>query len=167
MSRFQVFTDGQWSRFEPLLPSSDGQRRRPFRNHRQVVEGIAYRTRCGIAWRDLPEQSGPRQTAWKRHRRFAAEGLWDRIYAALLAEADVAGKIDSKSVVSGPVQYGQIASVLLPEHGSSLVREILADKHQGVPATAGVAQEPSLAKTSKMAKQNWRGRTLSRGGIAR
>lgn len=43
----------------PLLPSSDGQRGRPFRNHRQVVEGIAYRYRCGIAWRDLPEQFGP------------------------------------------------------------------------------------------------------------
>ncbi|WP_419095499.1 transposase, partial [Pseudarthrobacter naphthalenicus] len=41
MSRFQVFTDDQWARVEPLLPSSDGQRGRPFRNHRQVVEGIA------------------------------------------------------------------------------------------------------------------------------
>ncbi|MET3721337.1 MULTISPECIES: transposase [unclassified Arthrobacter] len=58
MARFQVFTDAQWARVEPLLPSSDGQRGRPFRNHRQVVKGIAYRYRCGIARRDLPEQFG-------------------------------------------------------------------------------------------------------------
>ena len=43
-----------WERIEPLMPSSDGQRGRPFRDHRQVVEGIIYRFRTGIAWRDLP-----------------------------------------------------------------------------------------------------------------
>lgn len=46
-----------------MLPSSDGQRGRPFRDHRQVVEGIVYRYRCGIAWRDLPTAFGPWQTA--------------------------------------------------------------------------------------------------------
>ena len=94
VSRFRVFTNDQWARIEPLLPSSDGQRGRPFRNHRQVVEGIAYRYRCGIAWRDLPEQFGPWQTVWKRHRRFAADGIWDRIHAVLLTQADAAGGLD-------------------------------------------------------------------------
>jgi transposase len=46
-----------------LLPSSVGKKSRPFRDHRQVVEGIIYRYRTGIAWRDLPrEQFGPWQT---------------------------------------------------------------------------------------------------------
>jgi transposase len=94
VSRFQVFTDDHWARVEPLLPSSDGQRGRPFRNHRQVVEGIAYWYRCGIAWRDLPEQFGPWQTVWKRHRRFAADGIWDRFHSVLLTQADAAGEID-------------------------------------------------------------------------
>jgi transposase len=31
-------------------------------DHRQVVEGIIYRYRCGIAWRDLPASFGPWQT---------------------------------------------------------------------------------------------------------
>ncbi|WP_146068936.1 hypothetical protein [Arthrobacter sp. ZGTC131] len=44
---------------------------------------------------------------------------------------------------------------------------LLADKHQGTPATAAVAQKPSLAKTSKMAKQVGQGRTLERGGLER
>jgi colicin import membrane protein len=44
---------------------------------------------------------------------------------------------------------------------------LLADKHQGMPAAAAVIQKPSLAKTSKMAKQGDKGRTLERGGLER
>jgi transposase len=59
MSREALLTDAAWERIEPLMPSSDGQRGRPFRDHRQVVEGIIYRLRTGIAWRDLPATFGP------------------------------------------------------------------------------------------------------------
>ncbi|MBB3040706.1 transposase [Nocardioides soli] len=94
MSRERLLTDAQWERIEPLMPSSDGQRGRPFRDHRQVVEGIIYRLRTGVAWRDLPESFGPHQTVSKRHRRFSADGTWDRIHARLVAEADAAGQVD-------------------------------------------------------------------------
>ena len=75
-------------RIEGLMPSSDGKRGRPFRDHRQVVEGIIYRYRTGIAWRDVPSEFGPWQTVWKRHRRLAGDGTWDRVLAALLADAE-------------------------------------------------------------------------------
>ena len=86
-------TDAQWCRIEPLLPSSTGQRGRPFRDHRQVVEGIIYRFRAGIPWRDLPVSFGPWQTVWKRHRRFSADGTWDRIHTRLLTDADADGDL--------------------------------------------------------------------------
>lgn len=76
------------------MPSSDGQRGRPFRDHRQVMEAIVYRFRTGVAWRDLPASFGPWQTAWKRHKRFSVDGTWDRIHARLVAEADAAGEVD-------------------------------------------------------------------------
>ncbi|SFU11542.1 hypothetical protein [Arthrobacter sp. ov118] len=44
---------------------------------------------------------------------------------------------------------------------------LLADKHQGTPPTAAVTQKPSLAGTSKMAKQTGKGKTLERGGLER
>lgn len=44
---------------------------------------------------------------------------------------------------------------------------LLADKHQGTPPTAVVAQKPSLAKTSKMTKQGGKDKTLERGGLER
>jgi transposase len=94
MSREVLLSDAAWERIEPLMPSSQGQRGRPFRDHRQVVEGIIYRLRTGIAWRDLPASFGPHQTVAKRHRRFSADGTWDKIHARLVAEADAAGAVD-------------------------------------------------------------------------
>ncbi|MBU8868544.1 transposase [Paenarthrobacter sp. MMS21-TAE1-1] len=40
------------------------------------MEGIACRHRCGIAWRDVPAEFDPRQTIWKRHRRYSGDGTW-------------------------------------------------------------------------------------------
>ena len=94
MSRFAVLDDASWARIEPLMPSSDGRRGRPFRDHREVIEGIIYRLRTGIAWRDLPASFGPWQTVWKRHKRFSTDGTWDRIHARLVAEADAKGEVD-------------------------------------------------------------------------
>ena len=85
------------------MPSSEGQRGRPFRDHRQVVEAIVYRLRTGVAWRDLPETFGPWQTVWKRHKRFSTDGTWDKIHARLLAEADAAGDLDWRVSVDSTI----------------------------------------------------------------
>jgi len=44
-----------------------------------VVEGIEFRYRTGVAWRDFPGRFGPWQTVWKRHHRFATDGTWDKL----------------------------------------------------------------------------------------
>lgn len=94
MSRFQLLSDAQWSLIEDLLPRPTRRKGRPFADARQMVEGIVYRYRCGIAWRDLPEAFGPWQTVWTWHRRLAGDGTWDRVLARLTAAADSAGKLD-------------------------------------------------------------------------
>ena len=67
-------------RIAPLLPSNVGRRGHPFGNDRRVVDGIIYRYRTGTPWRDLPrEEFGPWKTVWKRHRRYAGDGTWDRV----------------------------------------------------------------------------------------
>ena len=89
-----MLSDEQWARIEPLLPSNVGRRGHPFADNRRVVEGMAYRYRTGIPWRDLPrEVFGPWQTVWKRHRRYAGDGTWDRVLAQLVAQADAAGEV--------------------------------------------------------------------------
>ena len=42
-SRFTQFTNEQWERVDPLLPSNEGRKGRPFEDTRRVVEGIVYR----------------------------------------------------------------------------------------------------------------------------
>src|SRR5829696_7711038 len=94
MSRFELLSDVQWALIEDLLPMRTGKQGRPFQDARSMVEGIIYRYRCGIAWRDVPEVFGPWQTIWTWHRRMSADGTWDAVLARLLAAADDAGIID-------------------------------------------------------------------------
>src|SRR5271166_1731931 len=65
--RLRSLSDAQWEQFEPLLPSNVRRRGHPFGDNRRVVEGIVYRYRTGIPWRDLPrEKVGLWKTVWNR-----------------------------------------------------------------------------------------------------
>ena len=114
MGRGPVLSDEMWARVEPLLPSQYGKGR-PFRDHRQVIEGIVFRYRAGIPWRDLPGEFGPWQTAWKRHRRFSLDGTWDEVLAILQAEADAADQIDWRVSVDS-------TSSRVHQHGANTTR---------------------------------------------
>lgn len=118
MSRVAVLTDAQWAQIEGLMPTRHG-RHRPFRDHRQVVEGIIYRFRTGIAWRDLPGEFGPWQTVWKRHKRFSIDGTWDRIHAHLVALADAQGEVEWDLSVDSTINRAH-------QHATTLARAPLA-----------------------------------------
>jgi transposase len=116
VTRSAVISDAQWARIEDLLPSSGGKRGRPFRDHRQVIEGVIYRFRTGIAWRDLPARFGPWQTVWKRHRLFSSDGTWDRIHTSLLAEADASGDLDWTVSIDSTINRAH-------QHATTLARD--------------------------------------------
>ncbi|MES9504305.1 IS5 family transposase [Streptomyces koyangensis] len=78
---------------EPHLPPS-GRRGGRWNDHRTVVNGVLFRVRTGVPWRDLPERYGSWKTVYERHRRWSADGTWDRILHAVQADADLAGRID-------------------------------------------------------------------------
>jgi AcrR family transcriptional regulator len=80
----RVISDELWRLIEPELPSDAGRRGRPWRDHRQTLEAILWRYRTGCPWRDLPAEFGPWQTLWKRHRRWSAEGVYQRILERLV-----------------------------------------------------------------------------------
>ncbi|MFJ5801460.1 IS5 family transposase [Streptomyces decoyicus] len=93
--------DTEWARLEPHLPKNVGRGGR-WKNHRTVINGILFRQRTGIPWRDLPTRFGKWKTVHDRHRRWSADGTWDRILQAVQAvqaDADAEGRIDW-SVVS-------------------------------------------------------------------
>lgn len=86
-------TNGEWARLQPHLPKS-GHRGGRWVSHRRVINGILFRQRTGVPWRDLPMRFGRWKTVYERHRRWSADGTWDKIYAAVLADADAEGRID-------------------------------------------------------------------------
>src|SRR5882757_5477137 len=60
-------TDRAWVVIEPLLPVSNGRSGR-WRDHRQVINGILWKLRTGAPWK----------TCHERHRRWSADGTWDK-----------------------------------------------------------------------------------------
>ncbi|WP_433662552.1 IS5 family transposase [Nocardia sp. CA-128927] len=113
--RYRVLADGQWELLELLLPKSEGRAGRNFANNRRVVEGMLYRLRTGIPWRDLPEAFGPWKTIWKRHRRYAGDGTWDKVLTALLTLADATANLDWVISIDSTI-------VRVHQHGANLTR---------------------------------------------
>jgi transposase len=93
MGRFDL-TDRQWERLEPLLPSPRPRTGRPNHDHRRILNGILWIHRTGAPWRDLPERYGPVGTVSSRFYRWRGAKVWDRVLAALQAEADAKGEVD-------------------------------------------------------------------------
>jgi transposase len=89
-----ALSDEQWARLRPLLPPPSRGRGRPRRDDRLIVDGILWRLATGVPWRDLPDRFGPWRTVYSRFRRWQVAGVWDRVLAALQAEADARGQLD-------------------------------------------------------------------------
>lgn len=81
-----------------------------------MTEGIIYRYRAGIPWRDLPAYYGSWKTVWKHHRRNAANGTWDQVLAALLTRADAQGLIDWEVSIDSTVNRAHQHGTNLPRH---------------------------------------------------
>ncbi|MGW5609374.1 IS5 family transposase [Streptomyces sp. NPDC003753] len=86
-------SDEEWAGLEPHLPTNRGRGGR-WKCHRRVINGILFRQRTGLPWRDLPSRSGRWKTVHDRHRRRSADGTWERIPRAVQADADAEGRID-------------------------------------------------------------------------
>ncbi|MER6181413.1 transposase, partial [Streptomyces sp. NPDC001652] len=92
MIRRHELTDQEWELLAPLIPRAATGR--PRVSDRQVINGMVYKIRTGISWRDLPERYGPWQTVYTRFRRYALDGVFTRALQQIQAGADAAGDID-------------------------------------------------------------------------
>ncbi|WP_373412825.1 IS5 family transposase [Streptomyces sp. NRRL B-24572] len=86
-------TDAQWAVLQPLLPIGIKPGRPPIHTRRQLIDGIRFRVRTGIPWRDLPSRYGPWETVYGLFRRWQRDGTWHRIFEQLQARADAKGLI--------------------------------------------------------------------------
>jgi transposase len=90
-------TDKQWNVLEPLIPDpprrEDG-RGRPWRDPRDVLNGILCILRTGAPWKDLPERYPPYQTCHRRFQKWIEEGVLGSVLETLAQDLEERGQID-------------------------------------------------------------------------
>ena len=98
MSDFFWFSDAQWSRLEPLLPTDVRGRKRV--DDRRVLSGIVHALRCGGRWADCADVYGPKKTLYNRFVRWSERGVWERVFSALAGPEDAPDRlfIDSSCI---------------------------------------------------------------------
>ena len=74
-------TPQQFARIEPHLPTDT--RGKPRVDDRRVISGIVHVLKSGGRWADAPAAYGPPKTLYNRFVRWAARGVWTRIFYAL------------------------------------------------------------------------------------
>lgn len=84
-----VVTDELWEKAAPLLPGKASDCGVTARDNRQFLEAVLWRVRTGSPWRDLPEAFGNWNSQFRRFRRWARAGVFDRLFSALSNEADM------------------------------------------------------------------------------
>ncbi|MEW6482417.1 MAG: IS5 family transposase [bacterium] len=116
MSRAIYLTDKQWEKIEPLLPKLKSKGG-PWKNNREVLEGILWVLRTGARWKDLPEKYPSPSTCWRRLNLWEEKGIWLKIWRKFISQLDKKGEIDwSECFMDGsftPAKKGALKSAKL------------------------------------------------------
>ncbi len=86
MRRYEL-TDEAWARLEGLMPPANQPGGR-WNDHRTTLNGIFWVLNSGAPWRDMPDRYGKWPSVYHRYRRWARDGLVDRILQRLLLQLD-------------------------------------------------------------------------------
>ena len=90
MEGLLLLSEAQLRRIEHCFPLSRGVARV---DDRRVLSGILYVIRNGLRWRDAPAAYGPHKTLYNRFIRWSRAGVFDRVLAALVADAGPADRL--------------------------------------------------------------------------
>src|SRR5947209_1105277 len=144
-----LVTEALWERLQPLLPPPPRRRfrfpgRKPL-DYRQVLTGILFVLKTGIAWDDLPAElgCGCGKTCRRYLRRWYRAGVWQRLHALLLAELNGADQIDweraliDASFAKAPEGGDDTGPTPTDRSKSGSKHHVLTDA-QGVPLAATV-----------------------------
>lgn len=98
-------TDEQWTILAPLLPKPRlrrDRRGRPWRDPRDVLNGILWILRTGAPWKDLPDRYPSYQTCHRRFQRWIQRGILRRVLKALAKHLHARGGLDlSETFIDG------------------------------------------------------------------
>ena len=92
-------TDEQWTAIRPSIPGPEKKGTtkeggRPWRDPRDVLNGVLWVLRTGAPWADLPARYPPYQTCHRRFQRWIELGVFEKILRALAEHLRDVGKVD-------------------------------------------------------------------------
>ena len=115
-----LLSDEQYERIAPILPGKPGDPGRTAADNRLFLEAVLWIVRTGAPWRDLPEVFGSWNTVFRRFRRWARNGIFEKIFKSLSGDPDF--------------EYALVDGTIVRVH-----------KH-GTGAKGGLAVRPSAAR---------------------
>ncbi len=83
-----VISDRSWAIIEPLVPGTVRDSGVTARDTRLFLEAVLWRVRVGGPWRDLPPGFGAWNSVFRRFRRWAQGGVFQRIFEAVSDDPD-------------------------------------------------------------------------------
>ena len=83
-----VINDRSWAAIEPLVPGTVRDRGVTAKDTRLFLEAVLWRVRVGGPWRDLPPGFGEWNSVFRRFRRWAERGVFQRIFEAVSGDPD-------------------------------------------------------------------------------
>ena len=83
-----VISDRSWALIEPLVPGTVRDPGVTAKDTRLFLEAILWRVRVGGPWRDLPPGFGEWNSVFRRFRRWAQRGVFQRIFEAVSGDPD-------------------------------------------------------------------------------
>lgn len=81
-----MLTDNRWSLLLQIMKSTGRVYNKP--EHRMTFEGILYRLRTGLPWRDLPPYFGDWSTVYRRFNLWSKKGILNKLFNELASDAD-------------------------------------------------------------------------------
>jgi len=97
MAKSEQLTDEQWAILNPLIAEPirrDDGRGRPWRESREVLDGILWILRTGARWQDLPTRFPPYQTCHRRFQMWVKDGTLKSILETLAEDLRTRGELD-------------------------------------------------------------------------
>jgi putative transposase len=105
-------SDELWAKIEPILAELDPPRNRGRKriDQRRALDGILFRMRSGVQWNHLPKEFGDDSSVHRTFQRWANLGVFERIWAVLVAECEALGGVDwewqSADAAMGKARFG-------------------------------------------------------------
>jgi transposase len=96
--RRNEINDPDWAGIADKLPTENSGKGRPSKSNRMMLNGMLFRAKTGIPWRDLPERYGLWKTVYTRFRLWNNDNVFQKIFESLSADADMQDiSVDSTS----------------------------------------------------------------------